>query len=138
MQEKYCENLGTVSPEAVDLTSSQGVTRKTINPKEHYITQRVRGAYIVTVCQPEAVFDLSSATQVTNPTDKDIMKLNKRLSGQKDNPSRGLCFIPLKTNSSLKLVIFMDASFTNNADFSSQISFVIVLADKDNRAKILH
>ena len=29
---------------------------------DQYIAQRARGAYIATVCQPEAAFDLSFAT----------------------------------------------------------------------------
>ena len=32
----------------------------------------------------------------------------------------------------------MDSSFANNHDLSSQIGFVIVLADKDDKANILH
>jgi hypothetical protein len=38
----------------------------------------------------------------------------------------------------LKLAIFTDASFVNNADLSSQIGFVIALADENNKANILH
>jgi hypothetical protein len=60
-QKKHCENIGIVSPEAVDLTSSRGVTRKTVMPKGQYIAQRAKGAYIAIVCQPEAAFNLSSA-----------------------------------------------------------------------------
>lgn len=40
------------------------------NPfKQNYIEQRARGAYIASVCQPEAAFDLSVATQNQDPTD---------------------------------------------------------------------
>ena len=86
-QESHYENLGTVSPEPVDLTSSRGVTRKTVMPKGQYIAQRARRAYIATVCQPEAAFDLSSAVQVTDPSEEDIKKLNRRLTWQSDNLS---------------------------------------------------
>ena len=35
-------------------------------------------------------------------------------------------------------MVFTDASFANNQDLSSQIGFVIVLADKSNKANILY
>jgi hypothetical protein len=134
-QEQHCQNLKTVSSEAENLTSSRGIIRKMVSPKEQYIAQRARGAYITTVCQPEAAFDLSSAAQVTNPMEEDVRKLNKRLMWQKDNLSRGLNFIPLKAP--FKLVVFTDSSFANNTDYFSQIGYVIILADKDNKANIL-
>ena len=40
--------------------------------------------------------------------------------------------------SSLRMIAFCDASFANNRDMSSQIGFVIVLADKYNNANIIH
>jgi hypothetical protein len=45
--------------------------------------------------------------------------------------------MPLDTNS-LKVVIFTDSSFANNADNSSQIGFIVVFVDKHDRANILH
>jgi hypothetical protein len=121
--------------------------------------QRARGAYVATVCQPEAAFDLSTAAQITEPMSDDIKKLNKRLEWQKENSSRGLTFVPLKVgvtskvgvtpktgetpNSEvvgvpLKLVVFTDSSFANNADYSSQIGYIIALADNEDNANILH
>ena len=137
-QERHCQNLGAVLHEAVNLTSSCGVIRKSILPKGQYIAQRARGVYIATVCQPEAAYDLSTAAQVTSPTEQDEKKLNKRLKWQSDNASRGLRFVPLKTEASLRLIVFTDASFANNADLSSQIGYVIALADTENNANILH
>ena len=117
---------------------------------------------MATVCQPEAAFDLSTAAQVTEPTSDDIKKLNKRLEWQKENSSWGLTFVPLKVgvtpkigetpNSEvlpktgetpkvgvpLKLVVFTDSSFANNADYSSQIGYVIALADDEDNTNILH
>ena len=63
--------------------------------------------------------------------------MNKRLQWQIDNKARGLRFVPLDLQS-LKLVVFTDASFANNNDNTSQIGFVIVLADSDNNANIVH
>jgi hypothetical protein len=45
----------------MDLTSSYGETYKTVNIKDQYMAQRVRGAYIAMVCQPESLYDLSFA-----------------------------------------------------------------------------
>ena len=137
-QERHCQNLGVVLHEAVNLTSSRGVIRKSVLPKGQYIAQRARGAYIATVCQPEAAYDLSTAAQVTSPIEQNEKKLNKRLKWQSDNVSRGLRFVPLKTEASLRLIVFTDASFANNADLSSQIGYVIALADTENNAYILH
>jgi hypothetical protein len=59
------------------------------------------------------------------------------LQWQIDNQSRGLRFVPLDKNS-LKLVVFTDSSFANNKDNTSQIGFVITIADKNNNANIVH
>ena len=137
-QERQCQNLRLVAlKKAIDITSSRGEVRQSVTPKDQYIAQRARGAYIATVCQPEAAFDLSFAAQVVNPKEENAKQLNKRLQWQIDNSTRGLRFIRLDKNS-LKLIVFTDSSFANNYDFSSQIGFVITLADKNNNANIIH
>jgi hypothetical protein len=50
---------------------------------------------------------------------------------------RGLTFMPLDM-SSLSLLVFIDASFTNNKDLLSQIGFVITLIDRNQSANVLH
>ena len=87
--------------------------------------------------QPEAAFDLSFAAHMTNPDENDIKLLNKRLQWQIDNPRRGLKYVKLDKNS-LRLIVFTDSSFANNKDYTSQIGYVIVLADKNDNANILH
>lgn len=119
------------------MVSSRGKVRKNISPREQYISQRALGAYIASMSQPEATYDLSSAAQRTDPTVEDIKFLNKRLQWQKDNARRGLRFVRLD-KTSLKLYVLPDASFANNRDLSSQIGFLIVLADASNRANIAH
>jgi hypothetical protein len=49
----------------------------------------------VSVCQPEASFDLSYAAQVINPDEKDAKLLNKRIQWQIKNLTRGLSFVKL-------------------------------------------
>jgi hypothetical protein len=39
---------------------------------------------------------------------------------------------------SLKLLVFTDASFANNKDLSSQIGYIIVMADSNNQANIIY
>ena len=50
-----------------------------MDPCQSYIEQRARGAYIASICQPEATFDLSAAAQHQEPEKSDIAALNKRL-----------------------------------------------------------
>ncbi|OXV06955.1 hypothetical protein Egran_05279, partial [Elaphomyces granulatus] len=50
----------------------QLVNEKGENPQQDYLEQRARGAYIASICQPEASFDLSVAAQHQNPTTVDI------------------------------------------------------------------
>jgi hypothetical protein len=94
--------------------------------KEAYVQQRARGAYIASICQPEGAFDLSTAAQHQDPGTEEVKQLNKRLLWQKDNLNRGLTYIPLEIPQA-KLFIFVDGSFANNKDLSSQIGSLIIL-----------
>jgi len=107
--------------------------------REQYITQRARAAYIATVCHPQVAFGLSYAAQSTDsiPTKDDVTKLNKCLKWQMDNQDYGLTFVKLDVKT-LKLVVFTDSSFANNKDYSSQIGYVIVLADGYNNCNLIH
>ncbi|KHJ36427.1 hypothetical protein EV44_g3709 [Erysiphe necator] len=97
-----------------------------------YVQQRARGAYIASICQPEACYDLSVAAQTKNPSKDDLSKLNKRLQWQKNNLDRGLNNVVLNLRHA-KLFIFVDASFANNEDLSSQIGYIIVIANETNQ-----
>ncbi|KAF1351719.1 hypothetical protein EJ07DRAFT_36133, partial [Lizonia empirigonia] len=57
----------------------QGEKLEIATNKKTYIQQRARGAYIATICQPEASFDLAAAAQASEPTKEEISKLNKRI-----------------------------------------------------------
>ncbi|APA06573.1 hypothetical protein sscle_02g013430 [Sclerotinia sclerotiorum 1980 UF-70] len=136
-QEKQCMNLQSVSAESTDIHDTRGKVRKNASTHDQYVTQRARGAYVATMCQPEASFDLSIAAQTTKPDKDDITALNKRIKWQKENSSRGLNYVPLDLDS-FKIVVFADASFANNKDYSSQIGYVIVMMDKHNNANTIH
>lgn len=104
-----------------------------VNPNVHkqsYIQQRARGAYTVSICQPQACFDFSVAAQHQNPSIVDAERLNKRLTWQKNNLELGLRNIAISLDSA-KLFVFVDAFFANNADLSSQIGYVIALANEN-------
>ncbi|EAQ83592.1 hypothetical protein CHGG_09996 [Chaetomium globosum CBS 148.51] len=98
--------------------------------KQQYVQQRARGAYIASICQPEACFDLSSAAQHQEPTPDDIKTLNRRIQWQMDSQDRGLTFLPLNLETA-RLYVFVDGSFANNRDFTSQLGFAIILANED-------
>jgi hypothetical protein len=136
-QARQCQNLQLVTKTEATTTSSRGTTRKGLTTKEQYVAQRARGAYIASVCQPEAAFDLSVAAQAKEPTETDIKALNTRIQWQIQNAARGLTFTKLDKNS-LQLLVFTDASFANNKDLSSQIGYVLVLADGSGKGNILH
>jgi hypothetical protein len=53
------------------------------------------------------------------------------------NSERGLKFVKLDAKT-LQLLVFTDASFANNKDLSSQISYVIALSDATKKANIIH
>jgi hypothetical protein len=112
----------------------QGKKLKTVNskakdPQHKYREQRARGAYIATICQPKAAFDLSVAAQHQNPTEADITALNKRIEWQMTHMDRGIKYIAIDLPTA-KLFVFVDGSFANNKDFSSQIGYEIILANE--------
>jgi hypothetical protein len=110
--------------ELIDLNAS--------NCAQRYGEQRARGAYIASICQPEAAFDLSVAAQAQGPENKDYEKLNARLEWQMKNLQRGLRFVPVDL-STAKLMVFTDGSFANNQDLSSQLGYVLALVNKTSK-----
>lgn len=56
---------------------------------------------------------------------------------QLENDTRGLTFVDLDMETA-KLIAFVDASFANNKDYSSQTGYVIALADAKSNANIIH
>jgi hypothetical protein len=138
-QETHIQGIQLVnSAESTTTTSARGKVRTKLTSREQYVAQRARGAYLASICQSEASFDLSHAAQSTDSTfcSDDITALNKRLQWQIINQTRGLKYVGLD-QTSLRLVVFTDSSFANNSDLFSQIGYVICLADATH-ANILH
>jgi len=121
------------------------VDSKATDAGQQYVVQRARGAYIASICQPEAAFDYSTAAQAQKPSPDDIGKLNMRINWQLANKSRGLRFVPVDL-ATAKVMVFTDGSFANNKDLTSQIGFVIAVvnervngdSDFEIRGNILH
>jgi hypothetical protein len=105
-----------------------------IDPKsadrgQRYVEQRARGAYIASICQPEASYDMSAAAQVQTPDEMECTKLNKRLKWQMVGIQRVLRYVPLDLQTA-ELMVFTDGSFAKNTDPSSQIGYFIALVNE--------
>jgi hypothetical protein len=107
----------------------EAINTKSSDFRQAFMEQRARGAYIAAICQPEATYDTAVAAQQHEPLLEDVKLLNKRLLWQKGKLSRGIRYVPLDL-STAKLYVFVDASFANNKDLSSQIGYVIVLGNE--------
>ncbi|KHJ33967.1 hypothetical protein EV44_g3646 [Erysiphe necator] len=74
-QEMHCRNLRLVESEPTDIVGTRSKTRKAVSQLDQFVSHRARGAYIASVCQPEASFDLSSAAHVTVLKQIDFLKV---------------------------------------------------------------
>lgn len=69
------------------------------------------------------------AAQHKEPGPDEFKRLNARIKWQLDNQLRGLRYVPLKIEE-LKLYAFVDGSFANNKDLSSQLGYVIAIGNE--------
>jgi hypothetical protein len=78
------------------------------------------------------------ATQVTPDlyTQNEITKLNNVFEHAKNNKELQLSYPPLNKDS-LCIVVHSDASFAGNSDMSTQVRYIILLADKHNTCHII-
>jgi hypothetical protein len=136
-QENICQKIRPVSKKPQTLTNSRGEVRNNLSVKDQFVAQRATGAYVAGGCQPESAYGCSVAAQATDPTDTDVDELNKTLLHISESGSRGLKFVKLSLNS-IRILVFTDASFANNKDLSSQIGYVLVIADEDGNANIVY
>ncbi|EED18954.1 hypothetical protein TSTA_126620 [Talaromyces stipitatus ATCC 10500] len=113
------ESDGTIALLQKDQGKKLRLVTKGENSHQEYLKQRARGAYIASISQHQS------------PTADNIRNLNKRIMWQIENQSRGIKYIPLDL-SNVKIFVFVDGSFANNKDFSSQIGYVIILANESS------
>jgi hypothetical protein len=112
----------------IAITSSKDKIRFALISKKQYVTQRARNAYVTSICQSKASFDLFFAAQLIEVSSKNITTLNKRLQWQIDNYSRDLKYVKLDSTT-LQLIIFTNSFFANNRHLFSQIDYVIYFVD---------
>ncbi len=136
-QEAHIQSIQLInSIKSSIITNARDKIRAMLILRNEYIVQRARETYLTSICESKASFDLSDAAQSTEIISDDIISLNKRLNWQIISQSRDLKYVKLN-QLILRLVIFIDSSFVNNSDLSSQIDYVIYLADTTH-ANILH
>lgn len=89
--------------------------------------------------RPEISARVNFLSQTTESTfnSKKVQIYNDTVNELKSNPSRGLKMRKLDL-SSLHIKAFSDSSFANNDDKSSQLGFIIVLADKLDNCNVLY
>ena len=133
----YVKNISLIKNHESSIISFRNVVREKLTSKNQYIAHRARNAYVISICQPKASFNFSYAAQAITVTSSDITSLNKRLKWQIENKARGFKYVKFDKNS-LRLIVFTDAFFVNNRDFSFQIDYVIYLIDESNRINFLH
>jgi hypothetical protein len=112
----------------IAIISFKSKIRFALISKKQYVTQRVRDAYVASICQLETSFDLSLAVQSIEISSENITTLNKRLQWQIDNQSRDINYVKLDSTK-FRLMIFTNSSFANNRDLFSQIDYVICLTN---------
>jgi hypothetical protein len=80
-QETHIQGIQLIQSIESTTTSARGKVRIKLTPREQYVTQRAREAYLTSICQSEASFDLSHAAQFIDSTfcQDDVIALNKRL-----------------------------------------------------------
>lgn len=106
--------------------------------KDQFIAERARGAYIVAVCRPDATYSFSRLLQYAEPSEREFKDLKKFIELCKSSNKKGLKFFPFDSNLLAVGLFVVDAGFTTNKDFTSQLGFIIVLIDGNIRANIVH
>jgi ribonuclease HI len=106
---------------------------------DEYSSIRAKGAYIATCTRP----DLAAPFQLlisSDPTTSQFRKLNKLSARCREIASirNGSLRFKRQDLSSLRLLVFTDAAFANAEGYASQLGTIIVLADGEGRANILH
>lgn len=121
-QEDYSNNLANLPLDA---------------PFTHYLSRRASVAWLV-LTRPDLCYGVNQAVQITasgyGPLA--IKSLNRLVRRAKVGRILRLHFPPLD-RSTLRLRVYSDSSFANNADQSSQIGYVVLLCNGSGRAHVL-
>jgi hypothetical protein len=87
--------------------------------------------------RPDIACGVSFLSQVTNPSSEASKALNSVLRYVKRSADHPLYLRPLDVNT-LRIVAFSDSSYANNKDQTSQLGYLVVLADASDACNIVH
>jgi hypothetical protein len=73
------DHLQLIQNVDIAIISFRNKVRLALISKKQYVTQKTRNAYVASICQSKASFDLSFAAQSIEISSRDITTLNKRL-----------------------------------------------------------
>ena len=76
----YIESISLIKNHESSIISFRDVVKEKLTSKNQYIAHRAQNAYVASICQPEASFDLSYAAQAITVTSSDITSENKMCS----------------------------------------------------------
>jgi hypothetical protein len=77
-QETHIQDIQLIQSTESIITNARDKVRIKLISKEQYVTRRAREAYLTSICQFEASFDLSHAAQSIEISKNDINVLNER------------------------------------------------------------
>jgi hypothetical protein len=78
-QEKHIQKIQLIKIGFTFATSVRDKIRAMLISKKQYTAQRAREAYLISICQSKASFDLFYAAQIIEMSSDDIKILNRRL-----------------------------------------------------------
>lgn len=134
-----CQDSDQKSHKMYRITQSEKLRKlDTVDTAKSFSSVRAQMQYVGCCTRPDICAEvqlLASGNQ--DPTKSEMKRLNKMVNRCIETSSTGLNYEFLDINS-VRLALFTDASFANAAKLKSQIGYVLVLVDKDNRANIIH
>jgi hypothetical protein len=103
------------------------------------VSIRAAMRYIATCTRPDlaAPCQLLASRVGDNAPHSVYTAMNKLVSIARETVQDGLRFVPLDLET-VRVVLFSDASFSNAAEYKSQLGFVICLAEVNDNANIVH
>ena len=108
------------------------------NTTQELISTRAKLQYIASCVRPDLAAPVQMlAGETITPTEETFKKMRSIIRWAHDTAEVQLKYVPLDMDS-LRLLLFTDASFSKAEGKKSQMGFVVVLADKRNKANIIH
>lgn len=82
-------------------------------------------------------FVFSKLSQSLAATEQDTKLLKKGIIDIINNKDHGLTYVKLD-NATPKLVVFSDATFDGNKDFTYQLGYIVTLSDAKGNRNVIH